>query len=236
MEQMPFQPREATETGHKVFPDLAAYAETAAAQPTTSDWRAHLPVLHGRQVTLRELRKSDAPSLLALLTTEEVARFISPPPTTLSGFEQFIAWTHRQRQAGQYVCFAVVPEGMDVAVGLFQVRALESEFDTAEWGFALGSAYWGRGLFIDGAEAVLAFAFETLGVHRLEARSCVENLRGNGALRKTGAVREGTLRQSFLKGGHYHDQHLWSLLECDWRAERAERPAPSARPRSPLPC
>jgi hypothetical protein len=40
----------------------------------TTDWRQALPVLTGSQVTLRQLRASDAPSLCALLTTEEVSR------------------------------------------------------------------------------------------------------------------------------------------------------------------
>ena len=111
-------------------------------------------------MTLRELRLSDAPSLLAMLTTEEVARFISPPPTTVEGFERFIAWTHRERAAGNYVCFAVVPHGMDTAIGIFQVRQLEPGFGTAEWGFAIGSAFWGTGVFLDGAEMVVDFAFD----------------------------------------------------------------------------
>ena len=104
-------------------------------------------MLQGKGITLRELRMSDATALLALLTTEEVTRFISPPPTTLEGFERFIAWTVREREAGRYLCFAVVPEGYDTAVGLFQVRQLDPTFGTAEWGFAIGSAFWGTGLF-----------------------------------------------------------------------------------------
>lgn len=218
MEQMPYQPQQ--DTGQKIFPSAAAYAASPTDLTTTStDWKAGLPVLHGQCVTLRALKRSDASSLLALLTTEEVSRFISPPPTTLEGFEKFIEWTHRQRAAGQYACFAVVPQGTDVAVGIFQVRALETGFATAEWGFAIGSPYWGRGLFAEGSTMVLEFAFETVGVHRLEARASVENGRGNGALKKVGATLEGTLRQSFLKDGRYHNQHLWTILDADWRAE-----------------
>ena len=56
----------------------------------------------GDGITLRELRLSDAASLLALLTTEEVTRFISPPPTTIEGFERFIQWAQREREAGRY--------------------------------------------------------------------------------------------------------------------------------------
>src|SRR3989449_784079 len=113
-----------------------------------NDWRNGLPSLHGSLVTLRELRAGDAPSLCAALTAEEVSRFISPPPTSVEGFEKFIAWTHRQRAAGQYVCFAVVPRGSDIAIGLFQVRSLEADFGSAEWGFAIAVEFWGTGVFV----------------------------------------------------------------------------------------
>jgi RimJ/RimL family protein N-acetyltransferase len=182
-----------------------------------TNWRAALPVLQANGVTLRELRLSDAPSLLAFLTTDEVTRFISPPPTTIAGFERFIEWTHRERAAGHYVCFGIVPDGYDQAVGLFQVRQLNRSFETAEWGFAMGSNFWGTGLFIESARAVVAFTFNTIGAERLEARSCVQNGRGNGALQKLGATREGVLRQSFLRNGEYHDQVLWAIVAAEWR-------------------
>jgi RimJ/RimL family protein N-acetyltransferase len=214
MEKLPFRESE-------VDMDVQSIIAGAPSTTTTSDWRQGLPVLRGSMVTLRELRLSDAPSLLAMLSTEEVSRFISPPPTTVEGFERFIAWTHRERAAGNYVCFAVVPHGMDTAVGIFQVRQLEPGFATAEWGFALGSAYWGTGVFVDGAKMVVNFAFDVVGTHRLEARAAVANGRGNGALRKIGAIQEGVLRKSFLRNGEYLDQTLWTILDDDWRRSKS---------------
>ncbi|PYR90708.1 MAG: hypothetical protein DMF84_19910 [Acidobacteria bacterium] len=214
MEKMPF--REA-----QTVTDLeAVMARARTSSATTSDWRRALPVLTGSMVTLRELRLSDAPSLLTMLSTEEVARFISPPPTTVEGFERFIAWTHRERAAGNYVCFAVVPHGMDSAIGIFQVRQLEPGFATAEWGFAIGSAYWGSGMFVDGARLVVDFTFDRIGTHRLEARAAVLNGRGNAALKKIGATQEGILRKSFLRNDEYLDQALWTILASDWRLIR----------------
>jgi ribosomal-protein-alanine N-acetyltransferase len=166
-------------------------------------------------VTLRELRSSDATSLFSALTGVEVSRFISPPPYSVDGFEKFIAWTHRQREAGQYICFAVMPKGSDNAIGLFQVRSLEPAFGTAEWGFAIANEFWGTGMFLDGARLVLDFAFDVIGVHRMEARSTLRNSRGNGALRKLGAVQEGVLRGSFLRNGEYLDQSLWTIMSDD---------------------
>jgi RimJ/RimL family protein N-acetyltransferase len=183
----------------------------------TTDWKTGLPMLTGSLVTLRELRLADAPSLFAMLTTQEVSRFISPPPTTVEGFERFIMWTNHERAAGNYACFAVVPHGMDTAVGLFQVRQLEPGWGNAEWGFALGSAFWGTGFFTEGSRMVLQFVFETIGVHRLEARAAIENRRGQAALQKLGAVREGILRRSFVCKGQYMDQALWSILAEDWQ-------------------
>jgi ribosomal-protein-serine acetyltransferase len=159
-----------------------------------------------------------------MLTTEEVSRFISPPPTTVEGFERFIAWTQRERARGNYACFAVVPHGMDTTIGIFQVRQLEPAFATAEWGFAIGSRYWGTGVFADGARLVVDFAFNVLENHRLEARAAVANGRGNGALRKIGAVQEGVLRKSFLRNRQYLDQALWTIVADDWRAGRSIRP------------
>ena len=182
----------------------------------TNDWRSGLPCLTGTHVSLREMRASDAPALFAALSSEQVSKFISPPPATIDGFGRFINWAIRQREAGQYVCFAVVPHGSDTAIGIFQVRSLEPAFGTAEWGFALSSEFWGSGFFVDGANLVINFAFEVLGVHRLEARAAVMNARGNGALRKLGAVQEGVLRRSFLRNGEYLDQALWTILQDEW--------------------
>jgi len=209
MEKMPYQPE----------------LDAIAIQPTTpvvsTDWQQRLPFLCGTRVLMRELRRADAMSLFAMLNSEEVSRFISPPPSTIDGFEHFIDWTLRQRVAGAYVCFAVTLSDDDTAIGLFQVRQLEPGFGTAEWGFALGSAYWGTGLFQEAAELVLEFSFETIGVHRLEARAAVRNGRGNGALRKLGATQEGVLRKSFRKNGEYVDQALWTILDDEWRLRQS---------------
>ena len=202
---------------------MVARAASEPSQTATiaTDWTKKVPALRAEGFTLRELRSSDAASMLALLTSEEVARFISPPPTTLQGFERFIQWTIREREAGRYLSFAVVPDGYDAAVGLFQIRQLDRTFDTAEWGFAIGAEFWGNGLFSKGAPIVVEFAFEVIGVHRLEARAAVENGRGNGALKKIGAVQEGILRKSFLRGGKYLDQALWAILDEDWYRSKA---------------
>ena len=217
MEKMPYQ----QEPGVRRPSLQASVVPPPVTHVASTDWRKGLPVLTSKQVTLRELRASDAPSLCALLTTEEVSRFISPPPTTVDGFERFIAWTLRQRQVGSYVCFAVTIDSTDTAIGIFQIRETQPGFGTAEWGFAIGSPFWGTGVFQESAELVLEFAFDTIGVHRLEARAAVLNGRGNAALLKVGGVAECVLRKSFKCKGEYLDQALYAVLDTDWRGSKS---------------
>ncbi len=205
MEKMPYQDQPRVQTGSLPF-----------------GWHFGLPLIRAKNATLREVRVTDASALLAMLSSDEVAEFVSEMPRTVEGFEEFIADAQDERVRGNSFCFGVVPDGYDDAVGVFQVRQLEPGFGSAEWGFAIGSPFWGRGLFAQGAKAVIDFSFGIVGAHRLEARSIASNGRGNAALRKIGALEEGVLRRSFERHGRYFDQILWSLVRDDWQQAKGD--------------
>jgi len=194
---------------------------TGFPAPSVSSWRDSLPVLTDVRVTLREIRVSDALPLLKVMQTPEVSRFLATPPASEDAFRAFVQWVQHERVRGRYACFAVTVDGSDTPVGLFQIRQTEPGFVTGEWGFALSPDHWGRGVFAEAARMVVAFAFSVIGVHRLEPRAAVANLRCNAALRKLGAVHEGVLRSSFRKDGRRIDQSLWSLLADEWDAYQA---------------
>ncbi len=189
----------------------------AAARPS---WCERLPVLEAPECVVREISPADADDLRAMLADPEVRRYASPAPSTAEAFGRFVTWSLEQRQCGRYACFVIVPRAYGRAAGLVQLRALEPSFLTGEWGFALGRPFWGTGTFPAAAQLVLDFAFGPMGVHRLEARTVVANRAAVRALRKLGAVFEGTLRRSFLIGSQYHDDALCSLLAADWRRHR----------------
>jgi RimJ/RimL family protein N-acetyltransferase len=189
-------------------------------------------LLQGTGVSLRELSPRDADTLTSLFSDPEVGRYIPPPPATTSDFSRFIQWAHHQRESGTVLCFGVVPESSDAAVGILQLHELEVPFRTAEWGFVIGRPYWGTGLFEHSARPFLQFAFETVGVHRLEARAMANNARANAVLRRLGSSEEGHLRRSFLLGGEYHDDVLWAMLKSDWSAMHC---VADTRPESDVP-
>jgi ribosomal-protein-alanine N-acetyltransferase len=152
-----------------------------------------------------------------VLTADPVGRFLDPTPSTVQRFRRFVQWSSFKQRDGGLICFALIPDGSAHAAGLIQVRRLEPSFSVAEWGFAIGQPYWGTGLFMRSADAVLSFLFETVRIRRLEARVVVDNVRAAGALRKLGFRDEAVLPRGFRGPEGALDQTLWSMLRADWR-------------------
>lgn len=192
--------------------------ETPAPETSRpSPWTTTLPVLKGPMVTLREVDLLDAPVLLNALSPDDVAISFEPAPKTRDDMRRYIAWVQLQRSLGRAAGFAIVPRGSRHAAGLLQVRRADTAGAIAEWGIVIADRYRGTGVAADAVRLMAAFSFETLGVHRLEARSSGIDPRSVGLMRKVGAVREARLRQSFVHDGEIRDDDLWAILKSDWR-------------------
>ena len=190
----------------------ALETESASTGEGSRHWRAGLPMLTSSRLTVREVQMSDAATLHRVARCPDVARFLWPAPAELDSFERFVEWTWGERAAGRYVGFAIVPKGATAAQGLFELRQMQPGFFRAELGFFIDPAYWGTGLFSEAAQLVLDFAFRVVGIHRIEARATVDNIRSNRALHRLGARQEGILRASFVCDGALADQALWAFV------------------------
>ena len=131
-------------------------------------------------------------------------------------------WTQSERRRERHVCFGVMPAAADTVIGIIQAWPIEPDFSVAEWGFALGRRYWHTGLFADAADRFLRFAFNELGVRRLEARVAAPNAGGHRMLESLGGAREGVLRSAFRKEDATLDQVMWSILAVEWLTAREE--------------
>lgn len=176
------------------------------------NWREGLPLLVTPRVVLRELRRSDAAALWRITRTADVARYCWPPPASVDAFEAYIAQAWRDRSNGKYAAFAVVPRDQTEPTGLFELRSTQPRFVRAELGLLFEPASWTNGVVDDGMRLMCTFAFNTIGVRRLEIRVSVEDARCNEALARLGVHKEALLRSAFMHKGKYEDQHLWSVV------------------------
>ena len=183
---------------------------------TSSNWRAALPTLTARLVTLREPTASDLRPLMDLLLLADASRFGIDEPVSEVSVQQLLDRISRDREAGVAFTFLVTISSSRAVAGLVQARQIDLSWESTEWECTLAPSWRGTGAFLETARLVGSFAFGTVGVHRLESRVLLQNGRANGALRKLGAVQEGILRRSLKRGGEYFDQVLWSVLKEDW--------------------
>jgi RimJ/RimL family protein N-acetyltransferase len=182
-------------------------------------WRTGLPALAGQLVALREPTTDDVPAVAAVLAADDATRFGADDAPEEVAAARVIEAAIRDRLAGSAFTYVVTLAATRRVVGLIQMRRVDPTFECAEWECTLTKSARGTGVFVDAARAALRFAFESVGIHRLEARVRLDSGRANGALRKLGAVHEGILRGAVRRGSSFCDQALWALLKDDWNSQ-----------------
>lgn len=88
----------------------------------------------------------------------------------------------------------------------------------AEIGYVLAREVWGRGLMHEALSALVALAFQTLNLNRLEADIDPRNTASTNSLARLGFVQEGFLRERWIVGSEVSDTALFGLLRSEWAA------------------
>lgn len=174
--------------------------------------------LRGRRVTLRRLTLADAPAIFGLFRDPAVTRYWSRPPMTqLAQARALIREVRAGYRSGDSLQFGIERDGDRTLVGTCTLFHFNAGSRRAEIGYALGSAWWGQGLMHDALQALLRYAFDDLGLHRLEADIDPRNAASARSLARLGFVKEGHLRERWIVAGVVSDTDLYGLLRGEWR-------------------
>lgn len=182
-----------------------------------------LPPLDGDGVRLRWMTDDDLDDLLAIWGDPTVMRFMARPP--LDGrraTEAFLDSIRRGFTSKSLFQWGFTTRDDDRIIGTCTLADLDWPHRRAELGYALHRDHWRRGLTSRAVRPVLAFAFDTLGLHRVEAETDPRNLGSIRLLERMGFVAEGRLRERYFQAGEIQDASLFGLLANDWRAHRHE--------------
>lgn len=184
--------------------------------------RDDLPELTGERIHLRGFRADDLDDFYAVHSDVEVMRYWSFPAwTELSQAYERFASARAGRDAERLLCWAIAGRDDDCVIGGVTLFAIDRRQGRAEIGYSLHSDYWGRGLAREALQLVLAHAFDTLGLRRVEADIDPRNLGSCGLAERMGFVREGVLRERWLVADQLQDSAMYGLLARDWLALQA---------------
>ncbi|MDA0256467.1 MAG: GNAT family protein [Chloroflexi bacterium] len=172
-----------------------------------------------RRGRLRPWRRDDAASVVKHANNRNVSRYLRdafPFPYTET---DATTWLRRNGERDPTTNFAIEVDGE--AVGSVGLRPQEDVYRrTAEIGYWLGEAHWGRGIATEVVQAMTAYGFERLDLVRIEADVFAPNAASARVLAKNGYRCEGRLRDRVTKDGRTMDALLYSIVRSDWAGER----------------
>ena len=168
---------------------------------------------------VRSWRAEDEEALARHANSRKVwkdLRDLFPHPYTREDARSWIRYATRRRPE---VDFAIDVEGEAVGnIGLGLHRS-DIERCSAEIGYWIGEAYWGRGVATAALRALTAYAFEAFELTRLYAVPFASNAASLRVLEKAGYQREGVLRRSAIKDGVVKDQVMYARTDVGASAD-----------------
>jgi ribosomal-protein-alanine N-acetyltransferase len=117
-------------------------------------------------------------------------------------------------ECARFVVFERDGEEVVALVNLWNIR--RGVVQAAVVGYSVDARREGRGYATEAVKAVVAYAFGTLNLHRLETSYQPTNERSGRVLRKLGFVVEGYARDYLYLDGAWRDGILVSLTNPDW--------------------
>lgn len=174
-------------------------------------------ILHLPKLTLRPFLPGDVESLARHANNRRIWQNLRdgfPHPYTKGDAERWVA--HAASMTEPQGVFAIVID--ELVAGGIGVHRLDKDpvyRDTAELGYWLAEPYWGRGLMTEAVRAVTRYAFDELGLFRIEAGVFGWNVSSVRVLEKVGYSFEGRLRKQVFKDGQRVDVLLYSRLRTD---------------------
>jgi RimJ/RimL family protein N-acetyltransferase len=170
----------------------------------------------GDRCTVRPWRSSDAKPLVKHANNPNVARQLRdrfPHPYTVGDARSFIETVINVRPI---TTFAIEADNEAIG-GIGFSPGADVERYSAEIGYWIGEAYWGRGIASEALRLVSEYAFRDCGLLRLYALPFADNQQSMRVLEKAGYDREAILRSSSVKFGKPRDQALYALVNPNWR-------------------
>ena len=190
--------------------------ESAHGQPFAFD---DVPTLRTERLLLRRISAADLPAWAQVLGSPRVLRYLLEFETRPDDSEvwSLIEWADGILRRRTGLRWAITLPPSDRMIGSCGFHLYDARHRFLEIGYELHEDHWRRGIMSEALAALLAFCYDRLGVHRVEANVALGNQASAGLLRKLGFTLEGTWRERVYWRGVFHSLWQFSLLEPEYR-------------------
>lgn len=178
------------------------------------------PTLENSRVLLRLLTEDDFNGLIAIGLEPSLWKISSNTVENKADLLRYLHTAIEQRAAGLSVPFTIVDKQTNTIAGCTRYGNIAFEHKKLEIGWTwLGVDYQKTGLNRACKYELLNYAFDILGMQRVELKTDVLNTNSRQAMLKMGATEEGILRKHLItESGRSRDSVYYSIIDNEWPA------------------
>jgi ribosomal-protein-alanine N-acetyltransferase len=177
-------------------------------------------VLETPRLRLRPFTEADVDDIWPVVSNPEFPKMMSwAAHSDRSETLGFVRAANRSLEQNAGIVWAIEHERRVIgSIGLeamvFEMRALR--IDRAELGFWLAPEHWNKGVMAEAGEAVMRFAFQTIGLHKVTVGCISENLAARRVIEKLGFRYVGRLEDDVWRDGKWHSHLRYELTVAEW--------------------
>jgi ribosomal-protein-serine acetyltransferase len=169
-------------------------------------------------------RRHAAPLLALVQANRPHLRAWLPWVDQMQTEEQFGFFITSSKKRHEQKCeFPLVINAGGQLAGRIGVYYIDSYNRIGSIGYWLGEAFQGRGIITRACRTLIPYAFDELGLNRLEIKCGTGNTRSQGIPERLGFTKEGVIRQGERLYERFIDLYLYSMLKEEWARSETGR-------------
>ncbi|XOV81917.1 MAG: GNAT family N-acetyltransferase [bacterium] len=162
------------------------------------------------RVSIRRVQRDDEKEFVHLMRGSVALHepWITPPTNPVL-FKYYLQRVNREDHAG----FVITRNEDNHIVGVININNIvRGSFQSASLGYYVGAQFQGAGYMREGLQQLVAYAFNTMGLHRLEANIQPGNTRSANLVARCGFVKEGYSEAFLFINGAWRDHERWCCI------------------------
>ncbi|WP_027632086.1 GNAT family N-acetyltransferase [Clostridium hydrogeniformans] len=169
------------------------------------------------RLVLREFIKEDLEDVHKYSSDTEVVKFLTWGPNTEEQTEKFLhnVISCKEEEQRKDYDIAVILKEEGALIGACKIHIDSFHNKEASISYCYKKEFWGKNYAAEAGKAMVKFAFNELGMHRVYATCDPDNIKSARVLEKIGMKREGFLRENKLVKNQWKDSLLYSIISSD---------------------
>ena len=175
---------------------------------------SELPALESDRLILRKLEMADTKDIFEYAAEPAVSRFMPwQAHKTTDDTAEFVDFVLDGYANHSQLTWAIELRSENKMIGTIDFVSWLEKRQRAEIGYTLSHHYWGQGLMLEAAEALVNFGFKEMDLIKVEAPIMLDNKQSQRVAEKLGMIREGVLRKHMIIKGEFVDLAMYGVLK-----------------------